>query len=275
MMYANFYDEGPGGFSDEFRERYEISSDVLVERVTGDRITFGVDFITLPLFAIIEGGVRFPMSHFFRYFLSSYNLMPCQVSVNTWRILCSATRLAKRNNLPFTLGDLILMYLVSRNPSYNKYYMSTRQGFDHLVDRLYDLEKWASVFDKVSGNFEWDRWTLNWSSLSQPGAARKLRGPLYLSSVGILCFFCQEPHYICYSRPRAFLSVLLFKNCCSVLIFSFIFRRLLCVVQGPLHLRQVEKLARPSPVCKQGRAYSARLRANLPPLHSKKRRARW
>lgn len=76
-MYANFYDEGPGGFSDEFRERFEISSDVLVERVTGDRITFGVDFITLPLFAIIEGGVRFPMSHFFRYFLSSYNLMPC------------------------------------------------------------------------------------------------------------------------------------------------------------------------------------------------------
>lgn len=33
-----------------------------------------------------------------------------------------------------------------------------------------------------------------------------------MSSVGILCFFCQEPHYICYSCPRAFLSVLLFKN---------------------------------------------------------------
>lgn len=57
MPYTNFYGDGPGGFTNEFREKYEISEDVLVERVTGDRITFGADYITLPLFAITEGGV--------------------------------------------------------------------------------------------------------------------------------------------------------------------------------------------------------------------------
>lgn len=95
MPYTNFYDDGPGGFTNKFWENFEILEDVLVEKVTGDRITLGTDFITLPLFAIIEGGVRFSMSHFLRYFLSSYNLMPCQLSVSTWRILCSAMRLAK------------------------------------------------------------------------------------------------------------------------------------------------------------------------------------
>lgn len=155
MPYNHFYGDGPGGFTDQFRVKYSIPDDVQVERVTADRVTFGEDFIILPLFAIIEGGVRFPMSPFLRYFLASYNLAPIQVAVNTWRILCSAIRLAELNNMPFTLGDLMLMYVVSRNPKYDKYYLTTRQHFDHLVDRLYDTEKWGNVLVKVSGNFEW------------------------------------------------------------------------------------------------------------------------
>ncbi|KAF7115531.1 hypothetical protein RHSIM_RhsimUnG0052400 [Rhododendron simsii] len=42
-----------------------------------------------------------------------------------------------------------------RNPKYDKYYLTTHQHFDHLVDRLYDTEKWGNVLVKVSGNFEW------------------------------------------------------------------------------------------------------------------------
>ncbi|KAF7153986.1 hypothetical protein RHSIM_Rhsim01G0093200 [Rhododendron simsii] len=155
MPYSKFYGDGPGGFTKEFRAKYSIPEDVLVERVSGDRISFGEDFIILPLFAITEGGVRFPMSPFLRYFLSDYNLAPIQVAVNTWRVLCSAIKLAESNNIPFTLGDLMLMYVVSRNPKYDKYYLTTRQHFDHLVDRLYDTEKWGNVLVKVSGNFEW------------------------------------------------------------------------------------------------------------------------
>ncbi|KAF7124569.1 hypothetical protein RHSIM_Rhsim12G0097900 [Rhododendron simsii] len=95
------------------------------------------------------------MCPFLRYFLADYNLAPIQVTVNTWRILCSAIRLAESNNLSFTFGDLMLMYTVSRNPKYDKYYLTIHQYFDHLVDRLNDTEKWGNVLVKVSGNFEW------------------------------------------------------------------------------------------------------------------------
>ncbi|KAI8546920.1 hypothetical protein RHMOL_Rhmol07G0156800 [Rhododendron molle] len=155
MPYTHFYDDGPGGFTATFRAKYDMPDDVLVERVTGERIPFGADFIVLPLYPITEGGVRFPMSPFLRYFMSSYNLAPIQLSLNTWHILCSAMRLAESNNLPFTLGDLMLMYIVSRNPSYDRYYMATRQHFDHLVDHLSDSEKWRNALVRVSGNFEW------------------------------------------------------------------------------------------------------------------------
>ncbi|KAI8571766.1 hypothetical protein RHMOL_Rhmol01G0144200 [Rhododendron molle] len=68
--------------------------------------------------------------------------------------MCSAMSLAEINQLCLTLGDLMLMYMVSRNPKHDKYYPTTRQYFDHLVDRLYDTEKWGNVLVKVSGNFE-------------------------------------------------------------------------------------------------------------------------
>ncbi|KAF7145187.1 hypothetical protein RHSIM_Rhsim04G0192000 [Rhododendron simsii] len=155
MPYSHFYGDGPGGFTEQFRTKYSIPDGVLVERVTTDRIPFGEDFIMLPLFSITEGGVRFPMSPFLYYFLADYKLAPIQVAVNTWHILCSVIRLAESNNLLLTLGDLMLMYMVSRNPKYDKYYLTTRQHFDHLVDRLYDTEKWGNVLVKVSGNFEW------------------------------------------------------------------------------------------------------------------------
>ncbi|KAI8568108.1 hypothetical protein RHMOL_Rhmol02G0171500 [Rhododendron molle] len=56
MPYNNFYGDGPGVFTEEFRMKYSIPDDVLVERVTTNRIPFGEEFIVLPLFAIIEGG---------------------------------------------------------------------------------------------------------------------------------------------------------------------------------------------------------------------------
>lgn len=76
MLYNNLYGSGTGGFTNDFRVKYEISDDVLVETVTGDRITFGEDFIVLPLYAITERGVRFRMSPFPRYFLEMYIVAP-------------------------------------------------------------------------------------------------------------------------------------------------------------------------------------------------------
>ncbi|KAI8563838.1 hypothetical protein RHMOL_Rhmol03G0140300 [Rhododendron molle] len=82
------------------------------------------------------------MSPFLRYFLEMYNLAPIKVVLNTWHILCSAMRLVESKNPSFSLGDLMLMHVVSRNPTYDKYDLTTRQWFDYLVDRLYDTKKW-------------------------------------------------------------------------------------------------------------------------------------
>ncbi|KAF7127284.1 hypothetical protein RHSIM_Rhsim11G0017200 [Rhododendron simsii] len=57
MPYNHLYNDGLGGFTDGFQVKYEISDDVLVGRVTGEKITFGEDFIILPLYTITEGGV--------------------------------------------------------------------------------------------------------------------------------------------------------------------------------------------------------------------------
>ncbi|KAF7145277.1 hypothetical protein RHSIM_Rhsim04G0047800 [Rhododendron simsii] len=54
MPYSHFYGDGRGGFTKQFRRKYSIPDDVLVERVTADRIPFGEDFIVLPLFTITE-----------------------------------------------------------------------------------------------------------------------------------------------------------------------------------------------------------------------------
>lgn len=64
MPYTHFYHDGPRGFTNEFRERYQIFDNVVVERYTEPRFTYVEDFIILPLLIIIEGGVQFPMNPF-------------------------------------------------------------------------------------------------------------------------------------------------------------------------------------------------------------------
>ncbi|KAF7114618.1 hypothetical protein RHSIM_RhsimUnG0083200 [Rhododendron simsii] len=91
------------------------------------------------------------------------HLKPCRIAISM-AIVQEASlknsgrrrvRLAESNNLSFSLGDLMLMYMVSRNLKYDKYCLTTRQHFDHLVDRLCDTEKWGNILVKVFVNFEW------------------------------------------------------------------------------------------------------------------------
>ena len=45
---------------DGFREDFNVSQDVFFSLVEG-KVDFGCDFITVPLMAITEGGLKFPM----------------------------------------------------------------------------------------------------------------------------------------------------------------------------------------------------------------------
>jgi hypothetical protein len=76
------------------------------------------------------------------------------MTTNFYRIVNSTIALVRRNGLRLTEHELFLMYNVGHNASYARYYFSTRPGFDHIVSRLADSDKWGNDYVKVSGNFE-------------------------------------------------------------------------------------------------------------------------
>lgn len=59
--YAHYVSGAPGVW-DEFRRKYQIPDDVVVEPYTEGRLTYSKDFIILPLIAITEGGCVFPFT---------------------------------------------------------------------------------------------------------------------------------------------------------------------------------------------------------------------
>ncbi|KAF7138835.1 hypothetical protein RHSIM_Rhsim07G0158000 [Rhododendron simsii] len=191
MSYNNFYGDGPRGFIEEFWVKYSILDDVLVERVTTDRISFGDGFIILPLF-VITGG----------------------------------------NNLSFTLGDLMLMYMVSRNPKYDKYYLTTHQHFDHLVDRLYDTEKWGNVWSKYLATSNGGQPTLSSTTPSQLEWVWRWRSP-------IESLECEGSPAL--GTNLVLVSVAAFRfvltSCFPYIILTF--HLLLSTEQGALYHRQV------------------------------------
>ena len=262
MPYSRFYGLGPGGFTKAFRRKYKIPDDVSVERYTEHRLTYGEDFILLPLFAITEGGVRFPFHPLIRQFLNCYKLVPCQVAVNVYRILCSAMELAHRNNLQrITLGDLMLMYQVGKNATHQRYFMSTLPWFDQLVTRLYDSEKWANVFVKVSGNFEWgpleERFDTEGVQRTGEEATRPYKIPRFKSTEVGKCPLLLSPvlSFVCFQTD----------------VFPcFLFCRYFKIFFPAPADRLLHKAHRATRVCQPGRPTPSRLHPNIPPFFQAK-----
>lgn len=80
---------------DLFRRTYEIPDDVIVSPVEGNRIWFSREHITVPLMAITEGGLSFPMHRILREILYHFELTPCQLSVNSYRIILLIIKLCR------------------------------------------------------------------------------------------------------------------------------------------------------------------------------------
>lgn len=73
----------------------------------GNRIVYKDDWITVPLMAITEGGLRFPLPKLVHQLLYMYELALHQVVVNVYRVVCSVIKLVERHNIPVTVYDLI------------------------------------------------------------------------------------------------------------------------------------------------------------------------
>ena len=79
----------------DFDKNFHISADVKLALVE-DRVTFGKDYIIVPLMAIVKGGLRFPMTGLLRSFFSYFGLTPCQLSINGYRVISYCVKIGQR-----------------------------------------------------------------------------------------------------------------------------------------------------------------------------------
>ena len=93
-----------------FRRRYEIPDEIGLELVEADDFSMeetakGMPF---PVIAIVEGGLRFPLSPFLHKFIVKANVCPSQLSSNVYRIINGMLELNRR--LGTNLGHAELDY---------------------------------------------------------------------------------------------------------------------------------------------------------------------
>jgi hypothetical protein len=192
-------------FRDDYRafcSRHNIPGDVSLNLVQPEDITFGRHHITVPLMAISEGGLRFPVNQLLREFLHEYQLNPRYLAVNSFRIINAVDALRERFNLTFTLSDLIGVYNVSRNKSSSRRFLSLRcikPPRPYLIDHLPDSDPWANDFVEVRGNFEFG-----------PGEDRSYpipRGEIFLGC----CTFLYFDFYRCFDLLLPVTNISLFS----------------------------------------------------------------
>jgi hypothetical protein len=138
-----------------FRAKYEIPDDVEIELNFGDRIYYSKEWITVPLMAITEGGLRFPLPKLVRQLLYYYELAPHQVVVNVYRVLSTVAKLAERHRIPVTIYDIMGIYTMGQHKASRRYYFTIRGEYNHLVTDLYDSERWQNEFVTIRGNYMW------------------------------------------------------------------------------------------------------------------------
>ena len=124
----------------DLEKEFRVSADVRLVLVE-DRVTFGKDYITVPLMAIAEGGLHFPMPSLLRSFFSYFGLTPCQLSVNGYRVINCCVEICRRRNFEFRLSDLMGLFNLSRNRRSWKYFLSPRSPHQDVFLRLPDSEK--------------------------------------------------------------------------------------------------------------------------------------
>ena len=94
-----------------FHHHYGVPDDMHLEyRFWKDALTCKPEDFILPLVAIIEGGVRFPMDPLLTNFLDYFNLCPNQISPNIFRIVMGVVELNRRLGLDLTVHDIIATY---------------------------------------------------------------------------------------------------------------------------------------------------------------------
>uniref|UniRef100_A0A2N9G9I8 Aminotransferase-like plant mobile domain-containing protein n=1 Tax=Fagus sylvatica TaxID=28930 RepID=A0A2N9G9I8_FAGSY len=104
---------------ERFRRHYGVPDDVhLAYRFWEDALTGEPGDLILPLVAVIEGGVRFPIDPLLADFLDFFRISPTQVSPNIFRIVMGVVELNPPVSLPDTNKEMTDDFLLVRGNWY-------------------------------------------------------------------------------------------------------------------------------------------------------------
>uniref|UniRef100_A0A2N9FHG6 Transposase (putative) gypsy type domain-containing protein n=1 Tax=Fagus sylvatica TaxID=28930 RepID=A0A2N9FHG6_FAGSY len=125
-----------------FRHLYEIPTDVGLRYVHwSDALPPSSGELLIPMVAVVEGGVRFPMDPFLADFLSYFSLSPTQVNPNIFRIVMGTVELNKMLGLELSTYDIVWTYILHHNSKTESYSLRPRDINFTLVNGLPDTNR--------------------------------------------------------------------------------------------------------------------------------------
>ena len=125
-----------------FRHVYEIPNDVGLRYVHwSDALIPAIRDLLLPVVAIVEGGIRFPMDPLLADFLDYLRLSPSQVNPNVFRIVMGTIELNRRLGLELGIHDILRTYILHHNTKTEAYSLRLRDVDFTLVNGLPDTNR--------------------------------------------------------------------------------------------------------------------------------------
>ena len=137
-----------------FRRTHAIPDDVGLLLAPVGLPEEGPDIIHIPIMAVVEAGVRFPLDSLLQQFFGQLGITTSQVTINTFRILTALARLSRNADMLIPLEILTGSYLISFNTHSRKYFLQRRPDWASLIKGLSDSDKGASDYLIVSGNYQ-------------------------------------------------------------------------------------------------------------------------
>uniref|UniRef100_A0A2N9GQK0 Uncharacterized protein n=1 Tax=Fagus sylvatica TaxID=28930 RepID=A0A2N9GQK0_FAGSY len=141
----------------QFRQIYRVPPSITLEYYHGNNLpVLNQDEIFLPIMAVVEGGVRFPLHPLLIDFLHTVNASPCQVSINVFRIIMGVVALNQILGVNLTSKDILYVYqyMCPGPDSRTSCHLKARELNVKLVNGLPDTNKgYDNEYLKVLGSW--------------------------------------------------------------------------------------------------------------------------
>ena len=126
----------------DFKRKYNFLDDVEVRYCPKSEaiLSRGKGRVIIPLVAIVEGGVRIPMSDLLTNFLLHFKVCLDQCTPNMFRIVNSVDTLNKKLGLKLTKHNINYVYSFQDSKT-SKYYFKIRQREVRLISGLPSSDK--------------------------------------------------------------------------------------------------------------------------------------